>query len=228
MPASGYRGGGTAWPSDRACCGIRAGFSRGQQGLNALAALKEAVSMGSRLGSRGKRAAIRPPSISSFGIKSTRIIHVELDRVRGHLEAHNLAHFQFDVADDDVVVEDAARLEKRAILVEIAEGVAQRAADGGDFLYFLWWQIVDNPCPSPDPDRSCSGSRRGPPSASRRIRGKGWPPDLGSALRRASPWGRASTWEYDRLPSDCAPSRRGGQAPRILAPTACRNSSSGW
>jgi hypothetical protein len=81
-----------------------------------------------------KRAALGPPPIRSFGPNSTRIIHVELDRVRGHLEAHHLAHFQFDVAVDDIVVENAACLEESAILVEINEGFAQRAADGRDFL----------------------------------------------------------------------------------------------
>src|ERR1700736_6217565 len=90
-----------------------------------------------------ERAAIRPPPIRSFGINSQRIIHVEFDRVRGHLAAHHLAHFQFDVAVDDVVVEDAAGLEERAVLVEIGEGVAERAADGRDSLYFLWRQIVE-------------------------------------------------------------------------------------
>src|ERR1700746_2026204 len=83
-----------------------------------------------------------PPSISCFRIHSRRIIHVEFDRVRGHLAAHHLAHFQFDVTVDDVVVENAACLEESAILVEIAESVAERATDGRDLFYFLWRQIV--------------------------------------------------------------------------------------
>ena len=131
--ATRYRGGGTTRPIDHADCRM-GGRSRRQLGLNAIDALPEAVSRGAGRGGREKRAALGPPPIRSFGPKSTRIIHVELDRVRGHLEAHHLAHFQFDVAVDDIVVENAACLEESAILVEIAEGFAQRAADGRDFL----------------------------------------------------------------------------------------------
>jgi hypothetical protein len=127
----------TAWPLQSPFLGR--GYSASQlNGTIDKESLKikksRAIFSGHALRGRGKRAAIRPPSISSFGQTSTRIIHVELDRVRGHLEAHHLAHFQFDVAVDDVVVENAACLEESAILVEIAEGFAQRAADGRDFL----------------------------------------------------------------------------------------------
>src|SRR5205085_9446058 len=44
--------------------------------------------------------------------KSLRIIHIELDRVRGHLEALDFGHFQFDIAVDEVVIEHAAILEE--------------------------------------------------------------------------------------------------------------------
>src|SRR6202022_4146850 len=40
-------------------------------------------------------------------------------------------------------VQNPAGLEERAILVEIGEGVAERATDGWDFLYFFWRQIVE-------------------------------------------------------------------------------------
>src|SRR6201999_2336283 len=63
-----------------------------------------------------------------------RIVHLELNRVRGVLEADHFGHLQLDVAVDEVVVEHAAGLEEGAVLVELLERLAQRAADGRDVL----------------------------------------------------------------------------------------------
>src|SRR6185437_12004974 len=57
-----------------------------------------------------------------------RVVHLELDRVRGVLEADHLAHLQVDVAVDEVVVEHAAGFEELVILVQALERLAQRAA----------------------------------------------------------------------------------------------------
>src|SRR6266850_2884590 len=65
---------------------------------------------------------------------SQRIVHVEFDRVRGHLEAFDFGHLELDEAVDEVVVEHAAGLEEGAVLVEVFQRLAQRATDGRDRL----------------------------------------------------------------------------------------------
>src|SRR5258708_1493848 len=55
---------------------------------------------------------------------SERIVHLEFDRMRGHLEALDFRHLQFDIAIDEVVVEHAAVLEEGAVLVEIFQRLA--------------------------------------------------------------------------------------------------------
>ena len=45
--------------------------------------------------------------------------------MRGHLKALDFGHLQFDEAVDEVVVEHAAVLEERAILVEVFQRFAQ-------------------------------------------------------------------------------------------------------
>ena len=54
-----------------------------------------------------------------------RIIHIVLDRVRGHFVAHVFFHAQADVGVDHVVVHDAALLQVVAILVEAIERLAK-------------------------------------------------------------------------------------------------------
>src|SRR3984893_76337 len=78
-----------------------------------------------------------------FGIMLRRVIHLELDRMRRVLEADDLAHLQVDIAVDEVVVEHAADLEEGAILVELFESLAERAAHGRNLLQFLRRQIVE-------------------------------------------------------------------------------------
>src|SRR5215213_1495358 len=72
-----------------------------------------------------------------------RIIHFELDRMRRVLEANDLLHLEVYVSVDEVIVEHPARLEEGAILVEIAERLAQRAAHGGDLLELRRRQVVE-------------------------------------------------------------------------------------
>src|SRR4029450_3234008 len=72
-----------------------------------------------------------------------RIIHFELDRMRGVVEANDLLHLEVYVSVDEVIVEHPARLEEGPILVEIAERLAQRAAHGGDLLEFRGRQVVE-------------------------------------------------------------------------------------
>jgi hypothetical protein len=47
------------------------------------------------------------------------MIHLELDRVRGHLKTLDFGHLQLDEAVDEVVAEDTAVLQEGAVLVEI-------------------------------------------------------------------------------------------------------------
>src|SRR5687767_3532881 len=54
-----------------------------------------------------------------------RVVHLELDRVRGVLEADHLLHLQVDVAVDEVVVEYPTGLEEGAILVQLLERLTQ-------------------------------------------------------------------------------------------------------
>src|SRR5271166_5499723 len=74
---------------------------------------------------------------------SVGIVHVELDRVRRHLEAIDVSHLELDVAVDEVVIEHVARLEEHAVLVEAGEGFAQRPADRRNLLQFLRRQVVE-------------------------------------------------------------------------------------
>src|SRR6266508_27791 len=63
-----------------------------------------------------------------------RIVHLELDWMRSVLEADDLLHLQLHVAVDEIVVEPAAGLEEVAVLVEIAERLAQASAHGRALL----------------------------------------------------------------------------------------------
>src|SRR5215218_9646495 len=74
---------------------------------------------------------------------SDRIVHHELERVRGHLKALHLGHLELDVAIDEVVAEHAAGLEEGAVAVEVDERLTERAADRRDLLQFPWRQVVE-------------------------------------------------------------------------------------
>jgi hypothetical protein len=72
----------------------------------------------------------RGSSVSGkFRQRSLRIVHVELDRVRGHLETLDFGHLELD----EVVVEHAAVLQEGAVLVEI-------------FHQFTSDDVVTGPC----------------------------------------------------------------------------------
>src|SRR6185503_17221676 len=55
-----------------------------------------------------------------------RVVHLELDRVRGHAEALHLLVLEPDVRIDHVVGEDAAAREEGAVLVEVLERLVER------------------------------------------------------------------------------------------------------
>src|SRR5439155_23046931 len=59
------------------------------------------------------------------------------------LEADDFGHLQVEVAIDEVVVEYTSGLKEVAVLVEITERLAQRAAHGGDLLELSGRQIVE-------------------------------------------------------------------------------------
>src|SRR3974390_3646862 len=59
-----------------------------------------------------------------------RVIHIEFDRMWRVFEADHFRHLQLDVAVDEVIIEHATGLEEVAVLVALAERLAQRAAHG--------------------------------------------------------------------------------------------------
>src|SRR6266852_7582610 len=86
-----------------------------------------------------KRPAPRAPPQRN----SRRIIHLKLDRMRGVLEPDHFLHLELDVHLDEIVVEHPAAFEELAVLVEIAERLAQRPAHRGDLLELARRQVVE-------------------------------------------------------------------------------------
>src|SRR5215216_287876 len=71
-------------------------------------------------------APVRAPHAQyAFCARLGRVIHLELDRMRGVLEADHLLHLQVNVAVDEVVFEHVIGFEEGAVLVEISECLAQ-------------------------------------------------------------------------------------------------------
>src|ERR1044072_4463559 len=91
---------------------------------------------------RARSSLIASPRRSG-GVRLGGVVHLVFDRMRGVLEADHLGHLQLDVAVDEVVIEHAAGLEELAVLVEIAEGLAQRAAHRRNLLELLRRQVVE-------------------------------------------------------------------------------------
>ena len=60
----------------------------------------------------------------------------------------HILHLQFDVAVDEVVAEDVAALQERAVLVQIVQRFAQAAADLRDVLQLFRRKGVQNRNPS--------------------------------------------------------------------------------
>jgi hypothetical protein len=75
--------------------------------------------------------------------ESERVVHVEFDGMRRHLEPLNLGHFQLDVTVDEIVVEHPAVLEEGAILVEVLQCFAERTANRRDRLQLFLRQILE-------------------------------------------------------------------------------------
>src|SRR6266849_6989997 len=87
----------------------------------------------------------RPEAVAlgDVGSNSRRIIHLELDRMRSVLEPDHFLHLELDVHLDEIVVEHPAGFEELAVLVEIAERLAQRPAHRGDLLELARRQVVE-------------------------------------------------------------------------------------
>src|SRR6516225_5805611 len=62
--------------------------------------------------------------------------------MRGVFEANDLGHLQFDIAVDEIVIENSTGLEEVAVFVEIAERLAKTADYGRNLLHFLRRQVV--------------------------------------------------------------------------------------
>ena len=64
-----------------------------------------------------------PLSIAALAVPvgSDRIVHIEFDRMRGHLKPEHFGHLQVDEGVDLIVVENAAGLQELAVAVEILE-----------------------------------------------------------------------------------------------------------
>ncbi len=72
-----------------------------------------------------------------------RVVHIELDRVRGHAEAGDLFHLQLDVGADEVVAEHSALGQEGAILVQIVQCLIEAGAHGRDLGFFFRRQVVE-------------------------------------------------------------------------------------
>ena len=78
----------------------------------------------------------RPPDSSDA------VIHIELDRVRGHAQAHDVGGFQLDIGVNQVVGKDPAGRQETTIGIERIERFVERLADFRNALRFLGRQVV--------------------------------------------------------------------------------------
>src|SRR5262245_43877894 len=97
-----------------------------------------------------RRPEVRPQSAVLGGNtnaadyrRSGRIVHLELDRMGGVLEADHLGHLQVDIAVDEVLVEYAAGQQEAVVLLELLERLAQRPAHRRNLLQLLGRQVVE-------------------------------------------------------------------------------------
>src|ERR1700693_6189052 len=72
-----------------------------------------------------------------------RVVHLELDRVRGVLEIVHLFPLQLDVGLDEIAIENIALQQEGMVVLQLAERVAQRAANGWDVLQLFRRQVVE-------------------------------------------------------------------------------------
>ena len=73
---------------------------------------------------------------------SQAVVHVELDRVRGHAEAGDFLHLQLDVRIDHGIGEHAALGQEGTVLVQVLQGLVQAVADGRDLRVLFRRQVV--------------------------------------------------------------------------------------
>jgi hypothetical protein len=97
--------------------------------------------------------------------RGKRVVHVELDRVRGHAEARDFVHLQLDVGVEHVVGEHAALGQEGAVLVQVLQRLVQAVADGRHQLVFFRRQVVQVLGGGFARDGSCFPRRPDPPSA---------------------------------------------------------------
>ena len=57
--------------------------------------------------------------------KLERVVHVELDGMRGHAKTRDLVHLECDVGIDHVVAEDASAGEELTIPIEVLDGLIE-------------------------------------------------------------------------------------------------------
>ena len=105
------------------------------------------------------------PFVANLSLQA--VVHVELDRMRGHAESRDFFHLQFDVGIDHVVAEHAALGQESAILVQVRQRFIQRRARMRNVLGFLGRTDRTGSCPSDRRDGSCSARHPVRPSSSR-------------------------------------------------------------
>ena len=71
--------------------------------------------------SNAKTAETQASAVPHFfpGAPSTAVIHIELDRMRRHLETLHLLHLQLEIGVDLIVGEDVAPLQEGAVRIEM-------------------------------------------------------------------------------------------------------------
>ena len=112
-----------------------AAFQAGRRALDRQTSMRELpICNGSKAACcSGRRKSYQPAVNRPGGLRLPlsaiydlrRIVHFELHRVRGVLEADHLGHLQLDVAVDEIIIEHAAGLEKIPVLAELFECLAQ-------------------------------------------------------------------------------------------------------
>src|SRR5947207_3315150 len=74
---------------------------------------------------------------------STAVVHLELNRVRGHAKTGDLLHLEADIGVDYVVGEHPAPRQELAIFVEMLDGHVQGMANRRNMFSFLRLEVVE-------------------------------------------------------------------------------------
>src|SRR5262249_46468996 len=140
------------------------------------------------------------------------------------IEADDLLHLEVRVGVEEVIVEHPARFEEGAILLEVAERLAQRAAHGGDLFELRRRQVVEVLV-----DGGAGIELVLDAVETRHQHGGKGEGGVGERIRiahlDAPAFGRGGC---GIRPSGCAPNRRARPAPRSPALAACRSWWWGW